>query len=188
MKNNSKGFSLVEVLIVSFFLVLLVVAVVTSGVEMRSVFQATGTSVTLQQEARIALNYIISDLRGSSMSVISITADSPESGYDKITYQLPQDVNDDGVPDLISGNIMWDPQYYTIEVQADGDDYDLVKYKLWESPEVISENIKSITFEDSTDDTSLYPTEVRVTLELEKIDGDGRVNNIVLKSTVNTRI
>ncbi|MGB2601214.1 MAG: hypothetical protein WBD00_03625 [Candidatus Omnitrophota bacterium] len=188
MKNNNKGFSLVEVLIVSFFLVLLVVAVVTSGVEMRSVFQATGTSATLQQEARIALNVIISDLRGSSMSVINITEDSPASGFDKITYKIPLDVNDDGVPDLVAGNVTWDSQYYTVEAQSDGSDYDLVKYKLWESPEVISENIKSITFEDSTDDTSLYPTEVRITLELEKIDGDGRVNSIVLKSTVNTRI
>lgn len=188
MKNNSKGFSLVEVLIVSFFLVLLVVAVITSGVEMRSVFQATGTSVTLQQEARIAMNSMINDLRGSSIAVINITENSPGPGYDKITYKIPLDVNDDGVPDLIAGDIMWDPQYYTIEVQSDDDDYDLVKYKLWESPEVISENIKSISFEDSTDDTSLYPTEIRITLELEKTDGDGRVNSIVLKSTVNTRI
>jgi hypothetical protein len=185
---NKKGFSLVEVLIVSFFLVLLVVAVVTSGVEMRSVFQATGTSVALQQEARLAMNSIVSDLRGTSGSRITIAKDTPVSGSDRLRYELPLDMNSDGVPDLVGGSVMWDPRYYTIEVQDNSGNLQLVKYKQYETPEVIAGNIKSISFEDYNDDSSLYLAEVRIILELEKTEADGRTNSMVLTSTVNMRI
>ncbi|MBD3426307.1 MAG: hypothetical protein GF409_03635 [Candidatus Omnitrophica bacterium] len=202
MRNDTRGFSLVEVLIVSFFLVLLVVAVITSGVEMRSVFQATGTSVSLQQEARLAMNSMLNGiidpdlnqywygLRNAFRSSVVITKDTPVTGFDRIRYQIPLDQSEppDGVPDLVSGEITADPQFFIIGAQQNGDDIELVLYKRWQTPQVISENIKSIEFQDSTDDSSLYPTEIRIILELEKTDADGRTDNMVLTSTVNLRI
>jgi hypothetical protein len=178
------GFTVVEMLVTAFLFVLVMLAVVTAGIQMRSIFQSTDISAVLQQEARVAIRVITDDLRKTNRSRITITRDYPEAGTDRIVYELPQDSDSDGVPDF-SGGLIWDINTVTIQLEEAGSTR-LIRSQGSDTT-VLAENVKSINFADSGIDTSLYINEVKIDLELEGSVGATRTTGILYTFFVRMR-
>jgi type II secretory pathway pseudopilin PulG len=183
---NRKGFTFVEVLFVAGILIILTAALLTASVQMRTVFQATDISAELHEEARLAVNAMMLELRKTSRTQIAITQDHPESGTDRIIFNVPADSDEDGVPEISGGSIVWDSGPVTIRVEAqDGEKQLVIEHGA--DKKVLAENVKSINFIDQNIDPSLYMAELRIILELEKAGGGEDVYDFVFTSVVNMR-
>jgi prepilin-type N-terminal cleavage/methylation domain-containing protein len=181
-----KGFTAIELLITAAIFVIVMTALITASIQMRAAFHATEVSATLQEDARLAINAMTMELRKTSRTKILITQDYPIAGSDQIKFNLPADSDSDGVPDVSSGEIVWDTQ----DVKLKGDTIDgrfqLIK-KYGVDITVLADNLKRVSFIDFNRDSSLYLNELRIILELEETDAMGRTFNRSFTSIVNMR-
>ena len=170
-----KGFTLAEVLMVAIITAILMGVMLAAVVQSHSIIETTNTLTLLRQEKRLAVSKLSNELRGTSLSEITITQNSPASGTDTITYHLPADADHDGVPDLSSSvNIVWGTD---ITIELDPSSHELKRTKDG-NVTVLARYVKSVRFLDHSLQPSLYLDELKVTLEMEKTSYQGRVYDI----------
>jgi len=186
--------TLVEVMISTIVTIILFMVLIMSFGQARTIFSFSDVSITLQAEERIAMNRIIAEVRmADSKDILSpqwfqiqITQDLPQAGTDTLVYHLPRDSSpEDGVPDLDSnGNMIWDPNSITLNL-------DPVKKQLIRDDGttqiILLNNVKKINFIDYTIDAGLALDNLKIILELEKIDLGNRAVNKVTTAIVNLR-
>ncbi|MGB2661921.1 MAG: prepilin-type N-terminal cleavage/methylation domain-containing protein [Candidatus Omnitrophota bacterium] len=183
---NRKGFTLLEILLVSGILVILLAALMVASTEMRGIFYVSDVLATFQHEARLAVNSMTIDIKRTSLSQVTITQNYPAAGTDRLQFYLPADSDEDGEPDMSSGSLVWDPNVVTIEGEVVGTEMRLIRTQDADT-EVLADNLKSITFIDNNIDSSLYMDEMNFILELEKTSGTGKTLRVVFTSVVNMR-
>ncbi len=180
-----KAFTLAEVLIVAIIISILMGVMLAAVIQSHAIIETTNTLTLLRQEKRLAVSKLSNELRNTSLSEITITQDSPASGTDKIEYYLPADSDHDGVPDLSSGDIVWDTANH-ITIELDTSSHELKRTE-GSNVTVLARYVKSIRFLDHSLQSSLYLNELKVTLEMEKTSYQGRVYNISSTFTVYMR-
>lgn len=181
-----QGLTLVEIMIVSVIVVIMVGILTFAMIQIHSVFQSADVQVSLQADGRIAINNIIDDLRRTSNSRKTITVNSPVAGTDTIVFHLPADADSDGLPDLTSDTLQWDNTDITITLNTATSQ---IRKTISGNSNfaVMANNVKSIRFYDHALDSTLGLNELRVVLELQKANPQGRVFNYTSTSIINMR-
>jgi hypothetical protein len=168
-------------------IVVVMVGILTFAIiQIRSVFESADVEASLQADGRIAVNNIIADLRRTSGSQKNIVADTPVVGTDAIVFHLPLDADADGLADIVGDVLQWDPTDITIRLDTatsqlrktiSGNSYFAV----------LANNVKSIRCYDHALDSNLSLSELRVVLDLQKANKEGRVFNYTSTSIINMR-
>lgn len=190
IKNNPvfslSGLTLVEILVVCAIVAVMVGILTFAIIQIHSVFQSADVQAGLQSDGRVAINNIIADLRRTSYTQKSILADTPVVGTDAIVFHLPLDADSDGLADIVGDVLQWDPTDVTISLDTatsqlkktiSGNSYFAV----------LANNVKSISFYDHALDSNLGLSELRVVLELQKANKEGRVFNYTSASIIDMR-
>lgn len=181
-----RGLTLVEIMIVCAIVVVMVGILTFAIIQIRSVFESADVEASLQADGRIAVNNIISDLRRTALAQKSIVADTPVVGTDAIVFHLPLDADSDGLADIVGDVLQWDPTDITIRL--DSATSQLKKTISGNSYfAVLANNVKSIRFYDHNLDSNLSLSELRVVLELQKANKEGRVFNYTSTSIMDMR-
>ena len=184
-RRGVTGFTLIEALVVSVILLILIGLLTASGMGVYSIFETSDISVMLQADARSAMNRVILDLVKTSTGQISITQNAPFAGSDTITYYLPADSDEDGIPDLDNqGNIIWGD---AVMFRLDPAGTNMLLRETGGNMETLASNVKKINFVDHNINSSLYLDELNIFLELEKTTPKGRTYNTPVTSIVNMR-
>ena len=144
-------------------------------------FQTNNIINSFQNDSRLSIAKIRKDLRRSTSDQISISKDTPATGTDQLTYHLPEvDSNNDPV---ISGNtVTWDTDDITLSVVNNN----LIRTKNSVS-DILAKNVKSITFIDINQDSSLYINEIKFTISFEVSGFHGRVHSYESTAVVSMR-
>lgn len=183
-RQNIAGFSLLEVLIVAAIGAILVGILAASLIQFRSIFQTGDVSVGLQQEMRLAMQYMTSELRRTSLAQMAITQNSPDVGTDSILYHLPIDSDADGLPDLVSDVLQWDSVDITISV--DSATSSLIK-SMGGSNAILGHNVTSVRFINHALDAALNLNELKIILTLQKTGKDGRLFTLASAAIIDMR-
>lgn len=190
-KNNTSirtellnGFTLIEILLVSAITIVLVGILAATLFQLRSAFQTGDILISLQADARQAISSLAVDLKRTAFNQMMITQNSPSAGTDIIVFRLPSDNNGDGLPDLISDVLQWDPTDITISL--DSANSQLIK-TFGSATNVLANNVKRINFLDHSLMPTLNIDELKVVLELQKANKEGRVYNYTSTAIIDMR-
>lgn len=190
-KNNTSirtellnGFTLIEILLVSAITIVLVGILAATLFQLRSAFQTGDILISLQADARQAISSLAVDLKRTAFNQMMITQNSPSAGTDIIVFRLPSDNNGDGLPDLISDVLQWDPTDITISL--DPANSQLIK-TFGSATNVLANNVKRINFLDHSLMPTLNIDELKVVLELQKANKEGRVYNYTSTAIIDMR-
>ncbi|MBU2540351.1 MAG: prepilin-type N-terminal cleavage/methylation domain-containing protein [Candidatus Omnitrophica bacterium] len=181
---NKTGVTLIEILVVTVIIVILVGILSFSLIQARSVFQSGDILVSLQSDARLGINHMLTDLRRTAYTQMTILQNTPSAGIDSITYHLPLDGDSDGLPDIVADALVWDTTDITISL--DTATSSLIK-TVNSNETVLANNVKDINFFDHNLDATLYLDELKVIMELEKTSSEGRTHNFISTSIINMR-
>ena len=82
-----KGFTLAEVLMVAIITAILMGVMLAAVVQSHSIIETTNTLTLLRQEKRLAVSKLSNELRGTSLSEITITQNSCQRDrYNNISF------------------------------------------------------------------------------------------------------
>ncbi len=178
------GFTLVEILLVGAITVVLVGILTATLLQLRSVFQSGDILISLQADGRQAIGSLTSDLRRTAFNQMMITQNSPSPGTDIIVFRIPADSDGDDLPDLISDVLQWDPTDITISL--DTTNSRLIK-TFGSATSVLANNVKRINFLDHALAPALNIDELKIVLELQKANKEGRVYNYTSTAIIDMR-
>jgi len=169
LKNNFNltGVTLVELL------VSIVVVVIITGVLFGILFGMLNISdlgsegSKLQQQAREAMRFMITELKSSNKDKI-ILSTGPYSPT--ISFYLPQDIDGDGtIINSTTGNIEWNPNLYTYDKQISSFGIgQLVRSGGGEPNRILASYVDSILFANHDIDSNLTLDELRIILKVKK--------------------
>jgi len=188
-RKANLGFTLVEILVVSvIFIVVLGImyGIYISGLD---VYETGSYQADLQAQARIALNYMVSELRNATR--ISIQNPSPNLSIPsvpnnkQIYFYLPEDKDHDGLITDANGQIEWDTNnkihYQYIPGQK-------IIRRLEKGKEIIfARDVSDVQFIDIDIDHALSINELKIILTLNKITPRHRNISVTLTSIVALR-
>jgi len=187
-KGNS-GFTLVEALVVSsIFIVTLgmIYGVYISGFD---VWDVQRYQADLQAQARVALNYMVSELRNATRTSTqnpSPNLSIPSTPNNKqIIFHLPEDKNGDGLITDANGDIEWDTN-------------DPIKYEYIPGQKelrrlekgvkrILAREVSDVQFIDTSIDSTLHINELKIILTLSKTTPRKRNVAVTLSSIVALR-
>ncbi|MEW6008655.1 MAG: hypothetical protein AB1629_03370 [Candidatus Omnitrophota bacterium] len=178
------GFTLIEILLVGAITIVLLGILAATLLQLRSTFQSGDILICLQSDARQAIASLSSDLKKTAFSQMLITQNSPSAGTDMIVFRLPADSDGDGLPDLVADVLQWDPTDITISLELANSQ--LIK-TYGSTISVLANNVKRINFLDHALEPSLNIDELKVVLELEKTNKEGRVYNYTSTAIIDMR-
>ena len=167
---RKKGFTLAETLVVSGIMVVFTGILLAFSVQSRAIFQTTNITATLEENARLAINRMMNDLRETATAQITIIPGATANDPDAIEFYLPNETS--GVPDINGVNIDWNTTKITLNLDTgsgelrrnvDGGGYT-----------VIARNVTNIKILQSV----AYPRELKITLSLSRNSSGGRAHNI----------
>lgn len=181
---SRKGITLMEMMFVIIIMVLTVGILLESERQVHASFQLADISVSLQSQARIAVNRVAADLQQTNAATVIIVHDAPVAGTDTIQYSLPVFGGNPIAPVWNTAGIQWDPAAFTISV-------DQVTGRLLRqqgtNTVVLANNVKAINFINNAGNPALNLTELRVVLTMQGVANNGRVFALTRTSTLRMR-
>lgn len=171
------GFTLVEIMIVFAIFSIIGAAIFATLTMGRKSWHTGDVQVEMQQEVRKAMNSMVKELRQSGPAVIvGVPADG--APYSAITFQIPEDTDNDG--DVIdgSGNIEWGSQITYSLGGLNGEQL----LRIQSGDRVLANNIQSLQFTRSG-----FGEEITITLIAEKDTVFQRILTAALTSQVTLR-
>jgi prepilin-type N-terminal cleavage/methylation domain-containing protein len=188
--NNSKGYTLIEMMITVTVMTILLIALSGLMSGMSSTFISLKDTSEAEIDARVNARLLTDELKGTSIGMVTIFKDTPSGGSDTISYQVPQmsDTDNDGVPDMplvTNGAIQWQENARTIGLDPDNAT-DLVKI-IGGIKTLLATDVTSIRFFDVNDDIDVLWDEIKVALIITKSNALGRSYSTQVMTTVNLR-
>jgi prepilin-type N-terminal cleavage/methylation domain-containing protein len=188
-QKANPGFTLVEILVVSaIFIAMLGVmyGIYISGLE---VFETGSYQADLQAQARIAITYMVSELRNATRT--STQNPSPnlsipsEPNNKQVYFYLPEDKDHDGLITDANGQIEWDTnnqiRYQFIPGQK------ILRRLEKGNQKIFASDVSDVQFMDTDIDHSLSINELRIILTLSKTTPRHRNITVALSSIVALR-
>lgn len=188
-QKGSHGFTLFEMLISSAIFVIalgIVYGIYVSGFD---IWEAGSCQTDLQAQARIALNYMASELRNTTRT--STQNPSPNLSIPftpdntSLTFYLPEDKDSDGLITDSDGEIEWGTAN-PIQYQYIPEEKELIRIDDREQ-EVIAGDVADVRFIDMSIDPALRIYELKIILTLTKSTPRQRNISVGLSTIVGLR-
>ena len=188
-KKNNQGFTLVEILMASaIFIVMLeiIYGIYFSGLD---IWEISHEQAYLQAQARIALNYMVSELRNATRTSTqnpppNLSIPSTPNNKD-IYFYLPEDKDHDGLITDANGQIEWDTNN-KIHYQYIPGQKILRRLEKGEQRDFAGD-VSDVQFIDIDIDQTLAIDELKIILTLSKTTPKKRNVSVTLTSIVALR-
>jgi prepilin-type N-terminal cleavage/methylation domain-containing protein len=188
-KNRNSGFTLVEVVIASFVLVIAMGMMYNTYLSGSKVWENARESADLQAEARWAMNYMVAELRNATRTSTNNPSPNlsiPSHPNNKsIIFYLPQDKDNDGLITDSSGAIEWGTNNAIHYQHVPGQN--LLRRLEKGVQTSLSQDVSDVQFIDASIDSSLSIYELRIILALNKTTKRQRNLSITLSAIVRLR-
>ncbi|MFH1202625.1 MAG: prepilin-type N-terminal cleavage/methylation domain-containing protein [Candidatus Omnitrophota bacterium] len=180
-KPVNRGFSLIEMMITIAIFLIISSAIFLTLATGRTYWYTGNTKLSVQQEARRAMEYMVGELRQSRSSQISGV---PSDGqyYNSIAFRVPQDRTDPPDNDLATaGDLEWsDPITYSL-VQVEGiSRIERTPSKITGKRQFIGNYVSGLTFRRD----NFVPN----VLEIEVIAQKQNAQNVTVSTKVQTNV
>lgn len=187
--KRNVGFTLVEVLFASAISIMVLGIMYGSYISSFETVEIASEQADLQAQARIALRYMISELRNATRT--STQNPSPnlsipsEPNNKQIQFYLPEDKDEDGLITDANGQIEWGTnnmiRYQYIPGQKELRRLEKGEHKIF------ARNVSDVQFIDIDIDSSLAIDELKIVLTLGKTTKKNRNLSVTLTSIVALR-
>ncbi|MCX5702173.1 MAG: prepilin-type N-terminal cleavage/methylation domain-containing protein [Candidatus Omnitrophica bacterium] len=187
--RRNSGFTLVEVLFASAISIAVLGIMYGSYISSFEAFDIASEQADLQAQARIALRYMVSELRNATRT--STQNPSPnlsipsEPNNKQIQFYLPEDKDEDGLITDANGQIEWGTNnmihYQYIPGQEELQRLEKGEHKIF------ARNVSDVQFIDIDIDSSLAIDELKIVLTLGKTTKKNRNLSVTLTSIVALR-
>ena len=183
------GFTLIEILVASVIFILALGIIYNTYFSGLDIWEVGRYQAELQAQARIALNYMVSELRNATRT--STQNPSPNLSIPSVpnnknmAFYLPHDLDDDGFITDANGDIEWETSN-RIEYQYIPGQKELRRLEKGVQ-RILARDVTDIQFIDINIDPTLSINELRIVLALSKTTPRQRNISITLSSIVALR-
>lgn len=215
-RHERCGFTLVEVVITLAITAVVVGAIAQSVAGMKGLNASADAQTELAESGNRALRRVLADLKRTGFATVDglvypyvfdnggpgvdfaihahATADSladwPVPASREIVFRIPDDADQNGIPDLdVDGSLNWDPQEYSYVLITGPDGINRLQRRVDGGGErTVARYVDRIVIDDAITSGFQIPLDtLRVRIDMAKPDGDGRIHELTLQGLVRAR-